>query len=122
MSGNNRGKVAASHSKSNFVLALEVRIAGLLLNAFHQDLDVGLHSDAGKIDVQFSGDRFGAMSRSLGRGLEHRECILLERVADAIVGMVHVVVAANRASRVHHVVPAIDQIASLRTGSHANVP
>ena len=84
MRGNNRGKVAASHSKTNLVLALEVASRDALFNTFDEDVDVGLHSNASKIDVQFSCDRFCAGSGSLCSGLEHCECILFERIAHAI--------------------------------------
>ena len=53
------------------MLALEVSSASFLLDAFHDDLDVGLHSNASEIDVQFSGDRLCAGSSSLCSGLEH---------------------------------------------------
>src|SRR4051812_9416761 len=95
MKGNNRGEVAA------FPLQQETRggsgtdISDLLVDAFHRNLDISLHPNAANIDVQFSGDRLRPGGSGPRCRLKHREYVLTQRIADALVGMVHIVIAAN---------------------------
>src|SRR6266498_4572937 len=70
-------------------------IKDLLLDVFDGNLDIGLNPNTGNVDVQFSSDRLRSVSGSLRRRLEHGDCVLPQCIADALVGMVHVVVAAN---------------------------
>src|SRR5450631_1127743 len=70
-------------------------IKDLLLDVFDGNPDIGLDPNTANVDVQFSGDRLRPGSGSLRSRLEHSECVLPQRTADALVGLVHVVVTAN---------------------------
>src|SRR6202795_2700580 len=66
-----------------------------LLDVFDGNLDIGLDPNTGNVDVQFSSDRLRPVSGSLRSRPEHGECVLPQCIADVLVGMVYVVVAAN---------------------------
>src|ERR1700693_3320613 len=101
MSGNNPGMVAASHSSCNRVVGVEVAstiFSSMLVTEILMSVFTPIPP---KSTMQFSGNRLRPGGRRLRSRLEHLECVLPQGIADALVGTVHIVVAADVASRTH---------------------
>jgi hypothetical protein len=53
ISGNKRGIAVASHSSSNLVMGAYTRFSDFFFDAFDSNVDIGLHSDTTKFDMEF---------------------------------------------------------------------
>jgi hypothetical protein len=68
----------------------------VFLDLLDGDDDIGFDSDSAKVDAQLRGDGSCTGSGGLGSRLEDREGVLAQRITDLLVGMIDIVITANR--------------------------